>query len=60
MDEEPTLGKMYRYECEACRYHDEVEDVVVDAFFFSQNCKRGKFPTLTCPECNGTMKHKDS
>ena len=39
---------------------DDVEDVVVDAFFFSQNCKRGKFPTLTCPECNGTMEHKGS
>ena len=60
MGEEPTMGKMYRYECEACGYHDEVEDVVVDAFFFSQNCKEERFPTLTCSECNGTMKHKNS
>ena len=59
MGEEPTMGQMYPYECEACGYHDDVEDVVVDAFFFSQNCKKGRLPTLTCPECNGTMKHKD-
>jgi predicted nucleic acid-binding Zn ribbon protein len=58
MGEEPVMGKMYRYECESCGYHDEVEDVVVDAFFFSQNCKRGTYPAITCPECNGTMKHK--
>jgi len=60
MGEEPTMGKMYSYECEACGYHDEVEDVVVDAFFFSQNCKKGRLPTLTCPECNGTMEYKGS
>ena len=60
MVEEPTMGKMYHYECKACGHHDDVEDVVVDAFFFSQNCKQGKFPTITCPECNGTMKCKGS
>lgn len=54
------MGKMYCYECEACGYRDDVEDVVVDAFFFSQNCKKERFPTLTCPECNGTMEHKGS
>jgi len=45
MGEEPKMGQMYPYECEACGHHDEVEDVVVDAFFFSQNCKKGRYPT---------------
>lgn len=58
MGEESKMGQMYPYECEACGHKDEVEDIVVDAYFFSQNCKKGKYPTLTCPECNGTMKHK--
>lgn len=60
MVEEPTMGKMYHYECKACGYRDDVEDVVVDAFFFSQNCKVGRYPTITCPECNSMMKHKGS
>jgi predicted nucleic acid-binding Zn ribbon protein len=58
MDEKSKMGQMYRYECESCGYSDEVENVVVDAFFFSQNCRRGQYPTITCPECNGTMKYK--
>ena len=60
MVEEPTMGKMYHYECKACGHCDDVEDVVVDAFFFSQNCKKGKFPSITCPECNGAMECKGS
>jgi uncharacterized Zn finger protein len=58
MGEDPKMGQMYPYKCDVCGYQTEVEDVVVDAFFFSQNCKKGKYPTVTCPECNDIMKHK--
>ena len=56
----PSQGQIYSYECGSCGYQDEVEDVVVDAYFFSQNCKRGERPTFTCPECHSTMKYMDS
>jgi C4-type Zn-finger protein len=53
----PTNIQKYDYKCSSCGYHDEIEDIVVDAYFFSQGCKRGEYPKLTCPNCHKTMKY---
>lgn len=47
----------YRYKCLSCGYEDNIEDVVVDAYFFSQGCKTGEYPKFTCPKCQDTMKY---
>ena len=57
-DDLPFGGRTqwYKYECERCGNREDVEDVVVDAYFYSKGCKVGEYPELTCPECNGSMK----
>lgn len=50
----------YKYECPSCGYEDNIEDVVVDAYFFSQGCKTGEYPKFTCPKCQDTMKYVGS
>lgn len=56
----PTSVQEYRYKCSSCGYQEDIEDVVVDAYFFSQGCKKGEYPKFTCPKCNNTMKHAGS
>jgi predicted nucleic acid-binding Zn ribbon protein len=50
----------YRYECSVCGYHDDIEDVVVDAYFYSQGCSLGEYPEFTCPKCHNKMKYVGS
>ncbi len=50
----------YKYKCERCGNREEVEDIVVDAYFYSKGCKVGEYPELTCPKCNFRMKCIDS
>jgi len=50
----PTRVQRYSYECSSCGYHDDIEDIVVDAYFFSQGCKTGGYPKFTCPKCHNT------
>ena len=54
----PYLGpsQWYNYKCVSCNYETQVEDIVVDAYFYSQGCEKGVYPTLTCPKCNERMK----
>ncbi|MBI5148343.1 hypothetical protein HZA33_01560 [Candidatus Pacearchaeota archaeon] len=54
-----TPSQWYKYRCISCVYETQVEDIVVDAYFFSQGCKKGVYPTLTCPKCNEVMKYVD-
>jgi len=54
----PTHIQRYRWP--SCSYHDDIEDIVVDAYFFSQGCKTGEYPEFTCPKCNNTMKYVSS
>jgi DNA-directed RNA polymerase subunit M/transcription elongation factor TFIIS len=56
----PTHIERYPYECPSCGYHDDIEDIVVDAYFFSQGCKKGEYPKFTCPKCHNTMKYVGS
>lgn len=57
-DGPPYIGssQWYNYKCDSCNYETQVEDIVVDAYFYSQGCKKGVYPTLTCPKCNERMK----
>ena len=50
-------SQWYNYRCVSCNYETQIEDVVVDAYFYSQGCKKGVYPTFTCPECNKRMKY---
>jgi len=50
-------SQWYNYKCVSCNYETEIEDIVVDAYFYSQGCKKGVYPTFTCPECNNRMKY---
>ena len=56
----PTHVKKYSYECVSCGHHDDIEDIVVDAFFSSQGCKRGEYPQFTCPKCHNRMEYVGS
>ena len=47
----------YSYKCSSCDYKEDIEDIIVDAFFYSQACKVGVYPEFTCPECNKKMKY---
>lgn len=47
-----TPSQYYSYKCRLCSHETEIEDVVVDAFFFSQGCKTGEYPKFSCPNCN--------
>jgi predicted nucleic acid-binding Zn ribbon protein len=49
-------SQKYQYKCVCCEDEIEVEDIIFDAYFHSQNCKEGESPILTCPECNAQMK----
>lgn len=53
----PTHIQRYSYECASCGYHDDIEDIVVDAYFFSRGCKTGEYPKFTCPKSHNTMKY---
>ena len=45
----------YKYKCPSCGAGQDVEDVVVDAYFYSKGCKKGEYPKLTCPKCHDGM-----
>ena len=56
----PDFGppsQWYNYKCVSCSHETEIEDIVVDAYFYSQACKKGVYPTFTCPKCNKRMKY---
>ena len=57
---EPSNIQRYEYKCPSCGYHDDIEDIVVDAYFFSQGCKTGEYPKFTCPKCQDTMMYVGS
>ncbi len=48
----------YSYRCRSCQFQYDIEDIVVDAYFFSQACKPGEMPTLTCLHCGGRMEYE--
>lgn len=50
-------SQWYNYKCVSCKYETEIEDIVVDAYFYSQGCKTGQYPKFTCPKCHNTMNH---
>ncbi len=56
----PTHIQRYSYECPSCSYHDDIEDIVVGAYCFSQGCKTGEYSKFTRPRCHNTMKYVSS
>ena len=45
-------SQYYSYKCRLCSHETKIEDIVVDAYFFSQGCKVGEYPKFSCPNCN--------
>jgi len=42
-------SQWYNYKCVSCNYKTEIEDLVVDAYFYSQGCEKRVYPTFICP-----------